>query len=193
MIVIPDRDVILASASPRRKELLSRLGLDFKVLPPHIDESMLPDEKPVDYTRRISEAKGNAIARSHADKIIISSDTAVVYKEHILGKPVNGEDAVRMLKLLSGRTHQVVSAFSLICRDLKIAYTDHEITDVQFRDLSEKEILSYIASGSPMDKAGAYGIQDLSANFVKSINGCYYNVIGFPVARFKKAWDSLFS
>ena len=193
MIFQPDIPVILASASPRRKELLEKLGLRFSVIPAHIDETMLKDEDPINYASRMSLEKGEAIAKKYPERIVISSDTVVVHKEHILGKPSDPKDARRMLKMLSGKTHQVITAFTILQNNRDIERTEHEISDVTFRDLNDSEIDNYIATGSPLDKAGAYGIQDLHANLVKSINGCFYNVIGFPVARFKKIWDELFS
>jgi len=193
VIFQPDIPVILASASPRRKELLEKLGLRFSVIPAHIDETMQKDEDPINFASRISLEKGEAIAKKYPERIVISSDTIVVHKEHILGKPSDPNDARRMLKMLSGKTHQVITAFTIMQNKRDIERTEHEISDVTFRDLNDSEIDDYIATGSPLDKAGAYGIQDLHANLVKSINGCFYNVIGFPVARFKKIWDELFS
>lgn len=191
MIIQPDLPVILASASPRRKELLEQLGLGFEIIPAHIDESILPNEMPLDHVRRLAEEKGRAIAEKYPEHIVISADTIVVYKGRILGKPVDKADAFRMLRLLSGNTHEVITAFSILCGSRKIYLTEDELTEVSFRDLSDTDIHEYIDGGSPMDKAGAYGIQDLSANLVKSINGCFYNVIGFPVAQFKKVWDQI--
>ncbi len=192
MIFQPDKPVILASASPRRKELLKKLGLKFSVLPAHIDETMLKDEDSIIYACRISQEKGEAIAKKEPKAIVISSDTVVVYREHILGKPSDPDDARRMLKMLSGQTHQVITAFSIIQKSSNIQTTEYVTTDVTFRELNDEEIDNYISTGSPMDKAGAYGIQDLYANLVEGIRGCFYNVIGFPVARFKRTWDELF-
>ena len=191
MILQPDLPVILASASPRRQELLKQLGLEFDIEPAHIDESELPDETPLEHVRRLAEEKGKAISRKHKDKVIISSDTIVLLDNDILGKPQDTADAARMLKCLSGQSHDVITAFSIICADKGLCANEYDITTVHFRELNDEEIRDYIEGGSPMDKAGAYGIQDLSANFVDSINGCFYNVIGFPVARFKKVWDNL--
>jgi len=192
MIVQPDLPVILASASPRRKELLAKLGLTFKIVPAHIDESMLPGEKPLEHVRRLAEEKGRAIAEKYPEQIIISADTIVVYHEQILGKPIDKTDAFNMLRLLSGNTHQVITAFSILCGSGNILMTEDEVTEVRFRDLSDEDIREYIEGGSPMDKAGAYGIQDISANLVQSISGCFYNVIGFPIAHFQETWDPLF-
>ena len=192
MIVQPELPVILASASPRRKELLEQLGLQFVIIPAHIDESMFLNEDALKYVRRLSEEKGRAIAEKYPEHIVISADTIVVYNEEILGKPIDKSDAFRMLRLLSGNTHEVITAFSILCGSRKIYMTEDELTEVSFRDLSDTDIHEYIDGGSPMDKAGAYGIQDLSANLVESISGCFYNVIGFPVAQFKKVWDQIF-
>lgn len=191
MIIQPDKPVILASASPRRKELLTELGLDFKIIPAHIDESQLPGESPLEHVRRLAEEKGQAIAVQHPDAIIISSDTIVLFEDIILGKPENKVDAHRMLNMLSGMTHEVITAFSILCIDEGWRVTEHEITDVHFRQLGEKDIDDYIAGGSPMDKAGAYGIQDVDAYLVDAIKGSYHNVIGFPVAHFAQTWNRL--
>jgi len=192
MIVQPDLPVILASASPRRKELLEQLGLQFEVDPAHIDESMSLNENPLKYVRRLSEEKGKAIADKHPEHIVISADTIVVYNEEMLGKPIDKADAFRMLRLLSGNTHKVITAFSIFCGVKNINLTEDELTEVHFRDLSDADIDEYIEGGSPMDKAGAYGIQDVKAALVRSISGCNYNVIGFPIAHFKETWDKLF-
>lgn len=192
MIVQPELPVILASASPRRKELLEQLGLQFVIIPAHIDESMFLNEDALKYVRRLSEEKGRAIAEKYPEHIVISADTIVVYNEEILGKPIDKADAFRMLRLLSGNTHKVITAFSIHCGINNIHITEDELTEVRFRNLSDEDIYEYIESGLPMDKAGAYGIQDLSANLVESISGCFYSVIGFPVAQFKKVWDQIF-
>ncbi|RKY55751.1 MAG: septum formation inhibitor Maf [Candidatus Neomarinimicrobiota bacterium] len=191
MIVQPDLPVILASASPRRKELLEKLGLTFKTVPAHIDESMYPNEKPLDHVRRLAEEKGRAIAEKYPEQIVISADTIVVYHGKILGKPDNKADAFKMLRLLSGNTHEVMTAFSILCSSKKILVSEDELTEVRFRDLSDDEILEYIEGGSPLDKAGAYGIQDVEAYLVDSINGSYHNVIGFPVTHFAMVWNNI--
>ncbi len=192
MIVQPDLPVILASASPRRKELLEQLGLSFKVVPAHISETILPNEMPLEHVRRLAEEKGRAITDLYPEHFVISADTIVVYHGEILGKPVDKADAFRMLRLLSGNKHEVITAFSILCGSKKTYMTEDELTEVRFRDLSDEDIHEYIEGGSPMDKAGAYGVQDVSANLVRSISGCYYNVIGFPIAHFKETWDKLF-
>ncbi len=192
MIIQPDIPVILASASPRRRELLTALGLQFELIPAHIDESFYPNESPVKHVCRLAEEKGKNIAAEHPEAVVISSDTIVVYQDTILGKPADEHDAFQMLRSLSGNMHKVITAFSIICRKRNINVLEYETTEVVFRNLSDENIRSYIAGGSPLDKAGAYGIQDLDANFVKKIKGCFYNVIGFPVAAFTEKWNVLF-
>jgi len=191
VIVQPDIPVILASASPRRKELLTKLGLKFDVIPAHIDESMRVGETALEHVRRLSYEKGLAIAQEHPNSVVISSDTVVVLNHEILGKPKDGEHAYHILRSLSGKVHEVITAFSIHCIDRNIILTDHEITEVHFRELSDKDIYDYIAGGSPMDKAGAYGIQDVEYYLVDYIRGSYHNVIGFPVAHFAMAWNKM--
>lgn len=191
MIKQPDIPVILASASPRRKALLEQLGLTFEIIPAHINETMFPEETSLEHVRRLSEEKGKAVAENHRENIIISSDTIVVYQGEILGKPKDKEDAYRMLRRLSGQTHEVITAFSIYCADKGLCATKHEVTEVHFRELTDEDIYAYIAGGSPMDKAGAYGIQDVDAYLVDRINGSYQNVMGFPVAHFARIWNQL--
>lgn len=191
MIIQPDTKVILASASPRRKELLSQLGLKFDILPAHIDESMLENEDPIKHVCRLSKLKAESIAKNNPSAFIIASDTIVVYNGQILGKPISEEDAFRMLKLLSGHFHEVITAFSIVSQDREININEYEITEVHFRELSEEDIKNYIAGGSPMDKAGAYGIQDVDAYLVDKIMGSYHNVIGFPVSHFALVWNEI--
>lgn len=192
MILQPDIPVILASASPRRRELLQELGLKFSVIPAHIHEAYLSGESVIEHVCRLAREKGEYIAGKHPDAVIVSADTIVVYKEHILGKPKNDDDAYRMLKMLSGQCHEVISAFFLESEVKGIRDLQYERTRVCFRKLQDTEIRDYIQSGSPHDKAGAYGIQDIHANLVNRIEGCYYNVIGFPLARFAEVWNRYF-
>lgn len=188
MIKQSQETVILASASPRRKALLTELGLNFIVIPANIDESFQEGETALDYVRRMAFEKGNAIAQEHPDKIVISADTIVVLHNETLGKPVDEEDAFRILRSLSNNYHQVISSFAILSIKKNISVLEHEITDVHFRELSDEDIWEYIETGSPVDKAGAYGIQDISAYLVDKIDGCYHNVMGFPVAHFAKKW-----
>ena len=172
--------IILASKSPRRQELLARLGLDFTVMTEDIDETMdpgLPLEREI---VRVSEAKARAVQdRVNPGDLVISADTVVCVDGKRLGKPADEEDAKRMLRLLSGRTHTVVSGLCVL-RDERCE-TASVSTAIHFRPLSEREIDAYVASGEPMDKAGAYGIQGLAAIFVDRLDGDYYNVMGLPL------------
>jgi septum formation protein len=179
------RPLILASQSPRRKILLKQIGLKFRVIPSHVSEVLSPNESPGDNAKRIAIDKASEVAASLQKGIVIGADTIVVLDHHVLGKPTSKDDAKRMLKLLSGREHSVYTGFALIDVESKKHVAGVEETKVRFRKLDEKEIVSYIDSGSPMDKAGSYGIQDdFGAVFVEKVNGCFYNVVGFPLARF---------
>lgn len=175
--------VILASASPRRKELLELIGLKFEILPSGIDEIMddsLPIGKRVEM---LAYQKAYDIARKTSENVlIIGADTIVEIHGKILGKPKNRDDAKEMLKMLSGTTHKVITAISLIPTSTDYPQvTTHESTQVKFKNLTEDEINNYIDSGEPMDKAGAYAIQGLGVMLVETINGCYTNVVGLPI------------
>jgi septum formation protein len=171
--------LILASRSPRRAEILRQAGIPFTVRAADIDESPLEAERPGPYVRRLAEAKARAIAAA-PDEIVLAADTTVVSHGEFLGKPVDAADARRMLTLLSGRRHEVLTGISL--RRGEQILTDHALTAVWFAPLTADEIDAYIASGEPMDKAGAYAIQGLASKFVERIDGCYFNVMGLPVA-----------
>ena len=172
--------LILASASPRRQELLKLFGLPFTVRVADIDETMDPGLPPFDEVGRVSRAKALAIPRE-TDDIVIAADTIVVCEGKTLGKPRDAEDAKAMLRLLSGRDHQVMTGCTLLRGENWETFT--EVTDIHFRDLSENEIARYVASGEPMDKAGSYGIQGGAALFCTHMVGDYYNVMGLPVCR----------
>ena len=176
-------NVILASQSPRRRELLGLTGLDFTVRVADIDESMDPKAAPFDEVARVSRLKALAVSRDPGD-VVIAADTIVVLEDRVLGKPGNEEEAVGMLECLSGRAHQVMTGLTVLRDGRSITHT--EITDVQFRPLTQEEILSYVETGEPMDKAGAYGIQGFAAPFVEGIRGDYYNVMGLPVCRLQQ-------
>ena len=172
--------IILASKSPRRQELLEKIGLTFTVMTEEIDETMNPDLPLTEEIQRVSKLKALAVApRAGRDDLIISADTVVCVDGKRLGKPANAEEAVKMLRMLSGRSHQVVSGLCLLQGER--AETTAVTTDLHFRDLSEAEIAAYVATGEPMDKAGAYGIQGLASIFVDSLSGDYYNVMGLPL------------
>ena len=177
--------LILASASPRRKELLSLFGIPFVIRVADIDETMDPDKAPFDEVARVSRCKAMAVDAQPGD-VVIAADTIVVCEGKVLGKPKDKEEAARMLNLLSGRDHQVMTGCTVLRGGLAETFTD--VTDLHFRPLGEKEIDRYIASGEPMDKAGAYGIQGGAALFCEKMNGDYYNVMGLPVCRL---WQTL--
>jgi len=172
--------LILASASPRRKELLGLFRIPFEIRVADIDETMDPGKAPYDEVGRVSKLKAMAVA-GNAAEVVVAADTIVVCEEKVLGKPHSEEEAVAMLKLLSGRDHQVMTGMTVVCGDRTRTVT--EVTDIHFRPLTEKEIRAYVATGEPMDKAGAYGIQGGAALFCSHMVGDYYNVMGLPVCR----------
>jgi septum formation protein len=176
--------IFLASKSPRRKKLLHQLNLKFEVLLVEIDENRKGNETPVNMVKRLAGEKLTEARKQVEGGIIITADTIVVLNAEILGKPGNESEAKKMLRKLSGKTHIVYTGFSVHNSINDKTITDYEKTFVTFRTLGSKEIDDYIKTGSPMDKAGAYGIQDdFGAVFVKKINGDYYNVVGLPIAR----------
>ena len=172
--------LILASASPRRKELLSLFGIPFVVRAADIDETMDPQKAPFDEVARVSRCKALALPRQPGD-VVVAADTIVVCQGKVLGKPHSHQQAVEMLKLLSGRDHQVMTGCTVIADGGSETFT--EVTDLHFRALTDKEIEAYVATGEPMDKAGAYGIQGGAALFCQRMEGDYYNVMGLPVCR----------
>lgn len=172
--------LILASASPRRKALLSLFGIPFTVRAADIDETMDPEKPPFDEVARVSRSKALAVSRGEED-IVIAADTIVVCQGKVLGKPHSEAEAASMLRLLSGRDHQVMTGCTILFGDRAETFT--EVTNLHFRSLSEKEIQKYVQSGEPMDKAGAYGIQGGAALFCEKLEGDYYNVMGLPVCR----------
>lgn len=175
--------LILASQSPRRQQLLQLLRVPFVVRPADIDEAMDPTLPPQQEVARVCRAKAEATQRESED-VVIAADTIVVLEGKVLGKPVDHDDAVAMLRSLSGRDHQVMTGLTVVRGNQAITHT--EITDVQFRPLSEEEILRYVQTGEPLDKAGSYGIQGFAAPFVEGIRGDYYNVMGLPVCRLQQ-------
>lgn len=171
--------LILASASPRRREILERAGIEFDIRAAGVDESAAAGESPREHVCRLARAKAEAVARP-GDGIVLGADTVVVVDEEILGKPANAGDAARMLRLLAGRWHEVITGVCL--RTDSRVIVDAETTRVRFALLTEDEIRGYVASGEPMDKAGAYAIQGLASKFIDRIEGCYFNVVGLPMA-----------
>jgi septum formation protein len=178
--------LILASASPRRRELLTQAGFEFQVHPAHIPEDPLPNEDPIAYVTRLARQKAEAVYETLVNQnfdpatIVLGADTTVTLDDHILGKPESPQDAARMLRLLSGRTHRVITGIAL--KSDSQTHVAHEVTTVQFLPVSEQQIADYIATGEPNDKAGAYAIQGSAARWIPRIEGCYFNVVGLPIS-----------
>ncbi len=186
--------LVLASASPRRRELLTQAGYSFAVRPAHIIEDLRAGEDPIGYVTRLAREKAEAILRELSAPVaghregrdnddpllVLGADTTVTLDNHILAKPENQADAARMLRLLSGRTHRVITGVAIAAEaGTQVAA---EVTAVRFNTLSEEEIAAYVATDEPMDKAGAYGIQGRAARWIPRIEGCYFNVVGLPLA-----------
>jgi septum formation protein len=178
----PVTRLILASASPRRADLLRAAGLPFAVHPAHVDETVLPGELPDAYVLRVAAEKARAIHRQHQDDLVLAADTTVIVDGHLLGKPADAAEAGRMLEMLAGRWHEVTTAVALAGPGAGRLDTRAVTTRVEFRALDRDEIEWYARSGEPMDKAGAYAIQGLASRFVTRIEGSYSNVVGLPVA-----------
>ncbi len=174
--------LVLASSSPRRQELLHQAGFEFEVRPSRVGEVRRRGEDAEDFACRAAREKALDVAASlPPGSLVLGADTVVVIDGLILGKPSGPDDAVRMLRLLSGASHRVVTGVCLIRAPGQIEALKHETTMVKFRDLNEGEISDYVGSGEPMDKAGAYAIQGLASRFVTRIEGCYFNVVGLPI------------
>lgn len=185
--------IVLASASPRRRELLTQIGLKFQVIPSTADELLLPDETPEQHVIRLSIDKASEVAgrAQVAGRWFIGSDTIVLCDARILGKPADEKHAAEMLRLLSGREHRVLSGFAVLDRKTGKQRAEAVSTRVRFRELTAQEIARYIASGEPLDKAGSYAIQGLGVCFVAGIEGSYTNVVGLPLCRLTLALKEL--
>ncbi len=184
------KPIILASRSPRRMHLLSQIGLSFTVQESGVDEQIPDGIAPEEAVQRLSLEKANRVAARLRDGIVIGADTIVVLDGIILGKPSSKVEAISMLARLSGRTHTVFTGFALVDALSGRTLVDYERTEVTFRALERSEIEKYVESGSPMDKAGAYGIQDdYGAVFVEKVNGCFYAVVGLPLSKFYGSWN----
>ena len=184
--------LILASSSPRRAEVLRNAGFVFEVRAAEVDETRLPQEAAEDYVRRVARAKAHVVveqARAAGERaVVIAADTIVLAEGQILGKPKDAADARRMLRLFSGKTHEVLTALCLINIPAAEESLHVEKTRVEFLKMSEEEIENYIQTGEPFDKAGAYGIQGIAGRFATRIEGCYFNVLGLPLSRL---WTTL--
>ncbi len=180
-MAVTDPAIVLASASPRRSELLELAGVSFRVAPADIPEEPLPGEEAVAHALRLAEEKARAAAEREASgRFFVGADTIVVLDDRIMGKPVDEADAVRMLSDLSGQTHEVVTAYTVLDKQSGVCVKRAVRTQVVFKPLSEQEIGDYVKTGCPLDKAGAYAIQGGAAHFVREIHGSYTNVVGLP-------------
>ena len=180
--------IVLASISPRRQMLLRQVGIEFDVIPPYDDEALPQAGDFIETVVRNAEAKAVSVLSRADGRLVLGADTLVNLDGEPLGKPKNREDADRMLHRLSGNDHLVHTGIALIDPGSDYRYLDHETTKVTFRKLTDEEIDTYISTGEPMDKAGSYGIQERGATFISSIEGCFFNVMGLPLA---KLWEEL--
>lgn len=188
------KKIILASQSPRRRELLGRLVADFSVMADDSEEVVISGEKPEDTVQRLARQKAENVARAvEEDALVLAADTVVALDGRILGKPAHVREARQMLADLSGREHRVYTGIAVLDTAAGVLAVDYEMTRVRFRTLSEDEIQRYIDSGEPMDKAGAYGIQELGALFVEGVDGDYFNVVGLPLCKLGKMLKKHFS
>lgn len=174
--------IVLASQSPRRAELLRNARIEFRVQPAHIPEEKQPHESPAEYVQRLACQKASVVfSQLRADEAVLGADTTVVIDDGVLEKPLDAEDAVRMIRKLSGRTHEVLTGVCLKGKDFEDVEVDR--TEVTFAQLSEEEIREYVATKEPMDKAGAYGIQGMASRWSERIDGDYFNIVGLPIPR----------
>jgi septum formation protein len=177
---VPTRaPIVLASASPRRQELLKTAGIEFIVRPADISEVPAPGESPLAFAERMARGKARAVHEFVPNAVVLAADTVVAVDDQILGKPENDDDAVRMLRLLSGRTHLVITSVCLKNNNLEEVLSEN--TAVEFAPMRDDEIREYVQTGEPMDKAGAYAIQGMASRWITKVDGDYYNVVGLPV------------
>jgi septum formation protein len=174
-------NIILASKSPRRRYLLEQAGLEFSVIPSGINEESVPTDSPESYARILAEYKAKDVSKAHPDSWVIGADTIVFIDDTILGKPGSSDEARKMLRRLSAKTHQVITGYCICCKERNRFFSESIKTDVFFKELTNDEIQWYIHTGEPFDKAGSYAIQGLGTFLVKRINGSYTNVVGLPV------------
>ena len=179
------KKVILASKSPRRKSILEQVGLKFSIVASDFDETKIKFKTPQEMVKKLSFEKAKIVATKYPKTVIIGADTTVIFKKEIIGKPKSKQDAIRILKLLSGNTHEIVTGFTVM--EGKKSITGHVVSKAKFKKLSDAEIRAYVATNEPMDKAGGYGIQDKGGLFIESITGDYFNVVGLPIFAVSKA------
>lgn len=180
--------IILASQSPRRAELLSQVGIDFRVVPALVDERVMADERAADYVERVAISKARTVHERHPELPVLGSDTAVVLDQAILGKPLDRDDAIGMLMRLSGRTHEVLTGVAVQAAQLHFRLN---VSRVAFRRLTEREAAAYWATGEPADKAGAYAVQGLAAAFIERIEGSYSGIMGLPLFETMQILDAV--
>jgi septum formation protein len=183
--------IILASESVRRVDILRTLGIPFSIIPPDIDESRKPDEPPREYVLRISYDKAYKVGNHFPDKWVIGADTIVVYKNKTMGKPKNEKDAFTMLKTLGGKWHKVITGFCILNLSREIAYRDAVETRVFMKNMLDHEIMRYIGTSEPLDKAGSYAVQGRAGYMVKEIKGSYSNIVGLPICEVAEVLLSL--
>jgi len=183
--------IILASESTRRVDILRLLGIPFSIIPPDIDETRRPDETPKEFVLRISYEKANKVGKLFPDKWVIGADTIVVYKNKVLGKPSGEDEAFKMLQLLKGKWHKVITGFCVLNVARDIIYRDAVETRVFMKDLVDQEIMKYIGTSEPLDKAGSYAVQGKGGYMVKEIKGSYSNVVGLPICEVAQVLLSL--
>lgn len=186
-------DIILASSSPRRKEILGNTNLKFKIIKSNIDEVILSKESPYQVVMRLAYEKSMDIAYSNRDKLIIGADTVVCLDDVILGKPKDELEAIEMIKKLSGKTHQVITGISLINLNANKKIIDYVVSYVKFKNLSHEDVMDYIQTNESLDKAGAYGIQGYGALLVEEIKGDYFNIVGLPISKLSDLLKKHFS
>jgi septum formation protein len=179
--VINNSNLILASKSPRRRYLLEQAGLGFSVIPSYLDENSIPLSSPKTYVRHLAEAKAKDVSVRYTDSWVIGADTMVFIDDTMLGKPGSRSEARKMLRRLSGKSHQVLTGYCICCQTADRLFSETVITEVFIKELTDPQIDWYISSGEPFDKAGAYGIQGIGSFLVKHIQGSYTNVVGLPV------------
>ena len=183
---------ILASKSPRRKDILNQIGFKFSIVPSNFREYQNSDVPPEALVESLARDKAMNVAKIYTDKIIIGADTVVSLNDEFYGKPKNSQESFKMLRSLAGKSHEVITGVSLILLSKNIDYTFNQKTDVTIANMTNEEIFSYIKQYNPLDKAGSYGIQDGFSAFIRNISGCYFNVMGFPISKFFHQYKMIF-